>query len=289
MPLLVWPEKKTLKKAYPMKLLNHFPVMTKISPPHLGKPIKKNERSGSLAGRNKWTCSLGASQNGRGTCSWNAISKLPKVPQRKFSKRNAIRNSQGRRCRELRLLASIPLLSFTYLRPANIVIISLPMAHFETFLRAIHLPIRNLWIKLRNSQNEKVFPLVLGISRSLRKGGFDCILGNPPYLGGQKLSSFYGDSFIGYIRSTFTPAKGWSDLVTYFARRIYVNIKQDGFMGLITTKTIAEGDTCEGGLVQICKTGNIIFANRSMIWPGAAAVHVTVLSLVKGDWIHPRL
>ena len=92
---MVLPEKKTWKKAYPMKLLNHSPVMTKISLPHLGKPIRKNERSGNLVGRNKWTLLPWC------VVKWKRCLPLgmpfqnsPKVPQRKFlKKRSAIRNS----------------------------------------------------------------------------------------------------------------------------------------------------------------------------------------------------
>ena len=51
------------------------------------------------------------------------------------------------------------------------------------------------------------------------RGGFDCILGNPPYLGGQALSGTYGHSFCGYVKWEYAPT-GLSDLVVFFVRRI---------------------------------------------------------------------
>ena len=55
-------------------------------------------------------------------------------------------------------------------------------------------------------------------------GGFDCILGNPPYLGGQALSGTFGYPFCEWTRHAFAPAKG-CDLVTFFLRRNYQIIK----------------------------------------------------------------
>ena len=52
------------------------------------------------------------------------------------------------------------------------------------------------------------------------QGGFDCILGNPPYLGGQKLSGSFGEYYLNVVKTNLHTA-GSCDLVTYFFRRIY--------------------------------------------------------------------
>ncbi|MBF0231652.1 MAG: restriction endonuclease [Desulfamplus sp.] len=115
-------------------------------------------------------------------------------------------------------------------------------------------------------------------------GGFDCILGNPPFLGGQKLSGAFGANFLEYIKYAYKPA-GSCDLVTYFFRRIFEIIKPKGFQALIATNTIAQGGSREGGLEVIIKQGgNINFAVRSMKWPGLAAVEVSLISIYKGSW-----
>jgi len=46
-------------------------------------------------------------------------------------------------------------------------------------------------------------------------GGFDCVLGNPPFLGNRKLSGTFGDPFLEAIKHQFSPI-GAVDLVTYF-------------------------------------------------------------------------
>ena len=79
------------------------------------------------------------------------------------------------------------------------------------------------------------FPEIIG------RGGFDCILGNPPYLGGTYLSGTYGHSFCGYAKWAFIPT-GLSDLVTYFVRRIYSLLRPNGFTAFITTNSIKDGE-----------------------------------------------
>jgi hypothetical protein len=115
-------------------------------------------------------------------------------------------------------------------------------------------------------------------------GGFDCILGNPPFLGGQKLSGSFGNRFLEYIKYAYHPI-GAVDLVTYFFRRIFNILKPDGFQSLISTNTIAQGSAREGGLDVICSNNGIInHAVKSMRWPGLAAVEVSLVTIHKGLW-----
>jgi len=113
-------------------------------------------------------------------------------------------------------------------------------------------------------------------------GGFDCILGNPPFLGGGKISTNYGKNFLAYLLCCFQPIGGQCDLVAYFYRRIFDIINNKGFYSLISTNTISQGDTRRGSLEQIIqKGGTINFAIKSTVWPGKAAVLVTLISITK--------
>ena len=116
------------------------------------------------------------------------------------------------------------------------------------------------------------------------KGGFDCILGNPPFLGGQKLSGAFGDPFLECIKYEFSPM-GAVDLVTYFFRRTFDIVNQTGFLSLISTNTIAQGSAREYGLDIIVKNGGTInHAIKSMRWPGKAAVEVALVTITKRNW-----
>jgi len=132
--------------------------------------------------------------------------------------------------------------------------------------------------------DKRFFHWFLEFPEVFMDGGFDCILGNPPFLGGQKLSGTFGQSFLEYVKCAYAPA-GSCDLVTYFFRRIFTIIREKGFQALISTNTIAQGSAREGGLdVILSQGGSINFAIRSMKWPGLAAVEVALVNVYKGKW-----
>jgi methylase of polypeptide subunit release factors len=105
------------------------------------------------------------------------------------------------------------------------------------------------------------------------RGGFDTVIGNPPFVAGGHVSDAMGSN----IRSWFlwqvaAGTQGSADLVAYFARRYAQLIKSDGTVGFVATNTIAQGDTREVGLDQLLAHGwQISRAVRSMDWPTASA------------------
>jgi len=129
-----------------------------------------------------------------------------------------------------------------------------------------------------------VFQQKASSTEALAKVGFDCILGNPPFLGDKKIKSAFGDSYIEFLKCNYSPI-GVCDLVTYFFRRNFILISEMGYFSLISTNTISQGDTREGGLDQIVANGGeIIFASPSVKWPGQAAVFVSLISITKRKW-----
>lgn len=132
--------------------------------------------------------------------------------------------------------------------------------------------------------NKRFFHWFLEFPDIIERGGFDCILGNPPYLGGQKLSSSYGHAFCNYVRWEYLPA-GLSDLVVYFVRRIYSLLRPGGFTAFITTNSIKDGDIRRDSLEQILAQGGAInFAVRGVKWPGRAKLVVSLAAIHKGEW-----
>jgi hypothetical protein len=83
---------------------------------------------------------------------------------------------------------------------------------------------------------------------------------------------------------------GNADLVAYFYRRAFTLIKERGTFGLIATNTISQGDTRSTGLRWICTHGGEIYiATRRVMWPGLAAVVVSVVHVFRGVWSQSRI
>ncbi|MCE9636427.1 MAG: hypothetical protein K8T90_12045 [Planctomycetes bacterium] len=114
--------------------------------------------------------------------------------------------------------------------------------------------------------------------------GFDAIVGNPPFLGGRKISESYGARYLACLLSLGEDANGGADLVAHFFRRSFALLRRTGSFGLIATNTIGQGDTRNMGLRWICTHGGTIYAaTRRVKWPGVAAVVVSVVHVAKGS------
>ncbi|MEU2264569.1 DNA methyltransferase [Streptomyces sp. NPDC019645] len=114
-----------------------------------------------------------------------------------------------------------------------------------------------------------VFPEVF-----TRRGGFDAIVGNPPFLGGKKLTAPFGQAYREYMVDYLADGKrGNADLVAYFELRAHRLLNLDGQTGIIATNTLAQGDTREVGLDQLLDDGvEIRRAVKSAPWPSSSAV-----------------
>ena len=137
--------------------------------------------------------------------------------------------------------------------------------------------------KATATANEKnFFHWFIEFPEVFNDGGFHCILGNPPYLGGSKISGSFGNSYLNVLQSNFIESTGRCDLVGYFFRRIFSIIQNNGYSSLISTNTISQGDTRKSALEFIIKNMGVInFAIKATKWPGKVAVEVSLLSLTK--------
>lgn len=134
------------------------------------------------------------------------------------------------------------------------------------------------------AHQKRFFHWFLEFPDVIARGGFDCILGNPPYLGGTDLSGTYGYPFCEFVKWEYVPT-GLSDLVVYFVRRIFGLLKEGGFTAFITTNSISDGDIRKDGLEQILACGGTIsMAVRGIRWPGRANLVVSLVALQKGGW-----
>jgi len=114
-------------------------------------------------------------------------------------------------------------------------------------------------------------------------GGFDAIVGNPPFAGKNTLIAGNAHGYIDWLKTIHEESHGNADLVAHFFRRSFNLLRLQGNFGLIATNSIAQGDTRSTGLRWICNNGGTIYAARRRYkWPGSAAVVVSVVHGAKG-------
>lgn len=107
----------------------------------------------------------------------------------------------------------------------------------------------------------------------MERGGFDAIVGNPPFLGGKKISGAMGGNVRDWLTYRLADGtKGHADLAAFFFLRAQSLLRQGGTLGLIATNTIAQGDTREVGLDQMVASDfTITRAIQSRTWPATSA------------------
>jgi hypothetical protein len=105
-------------------------------------------------------------------------------------------------------------------------------------------------------------------------GGFDVVIGNPPFLGGIKISGAMGGDVREWLSFVLggEGSGGRADLVAYFFLRATSLLQRNGTLGLIATNTVAQGDSREVGLDAMVDGGfTITRAIQSRSWPAASA------------------
>lgn len=117
-------------------------------------------------------------------------------------------------------------------------------------------------------------------------GGFDALVGNPPFVGGQKITGLFGTDYRDHLVLHLADGRrGSADLCAYFFLRAVQVLRPNGTFGLLAVNTIAEGDTRQVGLEAMLQQGMALFAARpNFEWPGAAAVMASAVHGVRGIW-----
>lgn len=113
----------------------------------------------------------------------------------------------------------------------------------------------------------------LAVPEVMERGGFDAIVGNPPFLGAKKLSPSMGQNLREwFVHVLAKGTTGNADLVAYFFLRAFSLLRPTGTLGIIATNTVAQGDTREVGLDRMVGDGFAITrAIQSRSWPARSA------------------
>ena len=120
-----------------------------------------------------------------------------------------------------------------------------------------------------------------------RNPGFDAMVGNPPFIGGQKITGTAGQDIRDYLVCWIAGGvRGSADLVAYFFLKA---TKVSRSIGFLATNTIRQGATRKVGLTQIADAGWTIHrAVSSVQWPGEATVKISKVWATADMWLGQR-
>jgi hypothetical protein len=113
----------------------------------------------------------------------------------------------------------------------------------------------------------------------VKRSGFDGFVGNPPFLGGKRISTHHGDFYEKYLKGEHAHIIGAADLCCYFFLRCFQNASaRNGMYGLLATNSITEGDSRNAALGHLLKhEGQILTARQNFPWPGKAGVQISYI------------
>jgi hypothetical protein len=145
------------------------------------------------------------------------------------------------------------------------------------------------WVETE-ARGRNFFHWPLAFPEVFATGGFDVLIGNPPFMGGLKISEKFGDKYRDWLEKTFTEFAGKADICAAFIRRAFESLRPGGSLGMIATNTVGQGDTREAGLAMVVRQGGTItFCQRFVKWIGKANVEVDLVATAKGNSSRPRV
>ena len=126
---------------------------------------------------------------------------------------------------------------------------------------------------------------ILEAPQVMESGGFDAIVGNPPFLASAKLSGAVGTNMREWFANVVARSPGKADLISYFFRRGAELINDSGALGLIGAKAISEGDSLRVGISPLIEDGwNAYRVDKNRPWPvKGVSTSISVVWLNKAE------
>ncbi|WP_367139694.1 DNA methyltransferase [Saccharothrix sp. HUAS TT1] len=122
--------------------------------------------------------------------------------------------------------------------------------------------------------------------------GLDAVVGNPPWLGGGRITGVLGRDYRErLVREVGRGRRGSADLSAYFLLRAHDLLHRGGQLGMVFTNTIAQGATREVGLDQVVAEGGTIWrAIKNLEWPtDRASVHCSLVWISRAPVVNTEL
>ncbi|MGC5334962.1 Eco57I restriction-modification methylase domain-containing protein [Micromonospora sp. DT62] len=125
-------------------------------------------------------------------------------------------------------------------------------------------------------RNPLHWPLVF--AEVFQSGGFDAVVGNPPFLGGVKLSPAFGEAYREYLVNYVAGGRRGTntDLIAFFVRRAIALLRPGGVNGFVATNSLAQGATGKVAFYDVGEGLTVFRASPDYPWPSKGA-SLTVL------------
>lgn len=148
--------------------------------------------------------------------------------------------------------------------------------------------------RMLNGQTPFHWPLEYPEVFLRENGGFDAFVGNPPFQSGKSgdksISAVFGERYVSFLESQYVADKRTADLCSYFFNKAFSLMSLSGAMGVIATNSISEGASRDVGLEPIVNNGGEIYcAEGDLVWPGKAAVVISLVWVTKRAWDREKL
>ena len=152
--------------------------------------------------------------------------------------------------------------------------------------------------ELQAQLGRETFHFPLEFPDVFAEGGFHALIGNPPFVGGQRITGAMGVPYRDYlVRRVAHGQRGSADLCAYFFLRAARLLRDDGILGYLATNSISQGDTREVGLDQLLTARDgtgirdgipacmVYRAVKSVKWPSHSAnLEVAKIWMGRGSW-----
>ncbi len=128
---------------------------------------------------------------------------------------------------------------------------------------------------LENDEVQRInaFDWEAEFSAVVATGGFDAVVGNPPYLNVRLVTQSQGEKVKGYFRQKYSCADRGYDLYVLFVEKSYYLLRDRGRWGMIVPNKIATLDyalECRKLLLDRTALAEIVDVSKLQIFPGAS-------------------
>lgn len=131
----------------------------------------------------------------------------------------------------------------------------------------------------------KPFHWTLEFPEVFQNGGFNSVIGNPPFAFGKNVTASLGSTYNTFLVKENPISTKNVDLCAHFFHRAFLLLRSTGTQGLLATSSIAEGETRIAGLESLINYGGSIYSALSKTkWPGKANVYICQVFVSKGVW-----